>query len=203
MAGAVTAPPYTQFAWYSGAGGSVYYPPCCFDLLQPYEKSTQIHKCPDDSTGIPTQLPLGVNGDGKPLQPLSYALNRYFFYDYSTFKFNPAAGTPLSAIVAPSSRIFVTESVSNLGRELIGPSNLKNGAATVLTAGLLTRHTGGGVYLYADGHAKWHKMPGSWDWTALGGIPSTAWTTVPAVATTAPTAQYAQWFPWVDGPETW
>src|ERR671938_833458 len=29
----VTRPPYTQFAWFSGAGGPVYYPPCCFDLL--------------------------------------------------------------------------------------------------------------------------------------------------------------------------
>src|SRR5207249_4889577 len=34
--GPVTVAPFTQFAWYSGAGGSVFYPPCCFDLLQPY-----------------------------------------------------------------------------------------------------------------------------------------------------------------------
>src|ERR1044072_9071600 len=33
-AGPVTSPPYTQFAWFSGAGGAVTYPPCCFDLLQ-------------------------------------------------------------------------------------------------------------------------------------------------------------------------
>ncbi len=198
---AVTTAPFTQFAWYSGAGGAVYYPPCCFDLLQPYEKNLQIHKCPSDASGLPSALTFKVNGTGQPLQPLSYALNRYFFYDYSTFKFNPAASTALAAIIAPANRIFVTESVSSLGRELIGPSNLS------LTTGgqppLMSRHSGGGVYLYADGHAKWHKLPATWDPTAVGGIPSSAWSALPAAATTAPTSQYAQWFPWVDSPETW
>ena len=197
----VTTAPFTQFAWYSGSGGSVYYPPCCFDLLKPYEKNVQIHKCPSDASGIPAALPLGVNGAGQPLQPLSYALNRYFFYDYSTFKFNPAAGTALAAIVAPANRLFVVESVSSFGRELIGPSNLSlvaNGRPP-----LFTRHSSGGVYLYADGHAKWHKMPAAWDPASPGGIPSSAWSAVPNAATTAPTAQYAQWFPWADGPESW
>jgi len=197
----VTSPPYTQFAWYSGAGGSVFYPPCCFDLLQPYEKNVQIHKCPSDGSGIPTALTLKVNGAGQPVQPLSYALNRYFFYNYSTFTFSPAAANALASIPTPANRIFVTESVSSLGRELIGPSNLN-----LVTNGqppLLTRHTAGGVYLYADGHAKWHKMPASWDPTSAGGIPSSAWTTVPASATNAPTAQYAQWFPWTETPENW
>ena len=198
---AVTSPPYTQFAWYSGAGGAVYYPPCCFDLLQPYEKNTQIHKCPSDASGIPTALTLKVNGAGQALQPLSYALNRYFFYDYNTFKFNPAAATALASIPMPASRIFVAESVSSFGRELIGPSNLN--LAPKGTPPLFTRHSGGGIYLYADGHAKWHKMPASWDPTAPGGIPQSAWTTVPAVATTDPTARFKQWFPWIDGEETW
>ena len=197
----VTAAPFTNFAWFSGAGGSVYYPPCCFDLLQPYEKSLQIHKCPSDSTGIPTQLTLGVNGAGQPLQPLSYALNRYFFYDISTFTFKPAAAYTLSSIARPSSRIFITESVSKLGRELIGPSNLSlvsNGQPP-----LLKRHREGGVYVYADGHAKWHKMPVSWDPTLPGGIPSSSWNTLPAASTNAPTANFQQWFPWTEGEEAW
>ena len=197
----VTSPPYTQFAWYSGTGGSVFYPYCCFDLLQPYEKNVQIHKCPSDASGLPTALTLKVNGAGQPLQPLSYALNRYFFYNYSTFAFAPAASNALASIIAPANRIFVTESVSSLGRELIGPSNLN--LVTNGTPPLFTRHTGGGVYLYCDGHAKWHRMPASWNPTSTGGIPSSAWTSVPAVATNAPTAQFAQWFPWVDGPESW
>jgi prepilin-type N-terminal cleavage/methylation domain-containing protein/prepilin-type processing-associated H-X9-DG protein len=197
----VTTPPFTQFAWYSGAGGAVFYPSCCFDLLQPYEKNTQIHKCPSDGSGIPAALPLKVNGAGQPLQPLSYSLNRYFFYNYSTFTFSPAAATPLAAISMPASRIFVAESVSSLGRELIGPSNL-----SLVTNGeppLFTRHSSGAVYLYADGHAKWHRMPASWDPKSPGGIPSSDWSSVPAVATNEPTARYAQWFPWVDGEETW
>ena len=202
---AVTSAPYTQFAWYSGAGGAVFYPPCCFDLLQPYEKNLQIHKCPSDASGLPTALTNKVNGAGQPLQPLSYALNRYFFYDFSVTppKFNPAAGTTLASIVAPANRIFVAESVSSLGRELIGPSNLNNITGTTPDK-LFTRHSDGGTYMYADGHAKWHKMPTSWTAPAAsGGIPSTAWTSVPAVATTSPTSLFAQWYPWVDGQETW
>jgi prepilin-type N-terminal cleavage/methylation domain-containing protein/prepilin-type processing-associated H-X9-DG protein len=198
--GPVTSPPFTQFAWFSGAGGSVFYPTCCFDLLQPYEKSLQIHKCPSDSSGIPTQLTLKVNGQGQALQPLSYALNRYFFYDAS-FKFSPAAGTMLASIPAPASKIYIAESVSSLGRELIGPSNLN--LAPGGTPPLFQRHRSGGNYVYADGHAKWHKMPAVWDPSVSGGIPSSAWTSVPAVATTPPTSQYQQWFPWTDGAESW
>ncbi len=197
----VTTAPFTSFAWYSGAGGSVYYPPCCFDLLQPYEKSLQIHKCPSDATGLPAALPLKVNGAGQPLQPLSYALNRYFFYDISTFTFKPAAAYTLSSIPQPSGRVFITESASVLGRELIGPGNLNlvvNGQPP-----LLKRHRDGGVYVYADGHAKWHKMPVSWDPTQPNGIASSKWTTLPAAATTAPTSTFQQWFPWTEGEEAW
>ena len=199
--GPVTSPPYTQFGWFSGAGGSVYYPPCCFDLLQPYEKNLQIHKCPSDSTGIPVQLPLKVNGAGRALQPLSYALNRYFFYDISTFKFSPSAAYTLAAIPAPASKLFIVESASLLGRELIGPSNLSlvvNGQPP-----LLRRHKEGGIYVYADGHAKWHKMPGNWDPTSVGGIPSAKWTALPAASTDPPSAQFQQWFPWTEGAESW
>ena len=198
----VTSPPYTQFGWYSGAGGSVFYPPCCFDLLQPYQKNLQVNKCPSDGTGLPTNLPLGKNGDGQPLQPLSYALNRYFFYDASTWGFNPAAGWALASIPSPANRIFVCESTSFLGRELIGPGNLSlvvNGQPL-----LLNRHSEGGIYLYADGHAKWHKRPVSWNPAVAGGIPSATWTAaMPAPSVNAPTAQFAQWFPWTDNPENW
>src|SRR5437764_6385897 len=83
----VTSPPYTQYAWFSGNGGAVFYPPCCFDLLQPYQKNLQVNKCPSDGTGISSKLTLGKNGNGEPLQPLSYALNRYFFYDATTWAF--------------------------------------------------------------------------------------------------------------------
>ncbi|HZO86910.1 MAG TPA: DUF1559 domain-containing protein [Chthonomonadaceae bacterium] len=199
--GPVTSPPYTQFAWYSGAGGAVYYPPCCFDLLQPYEKSTQIHKCPSDGSGLPANLPLGVNGLGQPLQPLSYALNRYFFYDTSTFTFKPTAGYVLSGIPQPASRLFIVESASMLGRELIGPNNLslvKNRQPP-----LFRRHREGSVYLYADGHVKWHKMPASWDPKAPNGIASSAWGALPGAAETGPTSRYRQWYPWTEGEEAW
>ena len=199
--GPVTSPPYTQFAWYSGSGGSVFYPPCCFDLLQPYEKNAQIHKCPSDSTSIPTALPLGVNGSGAKLQPLSFALNRYFFYDLSTFKFSPVAAYAEAAITSPSNKLYIVESVASLGRELIGPSNL-----SLVTNGqppLLNRHKDGATYLYADTHVKWRKRPGNWDPKSTNGIPSASWSTLPAAATTGPTSQYQQWFPWTEGEEKW
>jgi len=197
----VTSPPFTQFGWYSGAGGSVFYPQCCFDLLQVYEKSLQIHQCPSDSSGLPAALPLKVNGAGQPLHPLSYSLNRFFFYDVSTFAFKPAAAYTLAQITAPSSKLFIVESASSLGRELISPGNLSlvvNGQPL-----LLNRHRGGGTYVYADGHAKWHLRPANWDPKSPGGIPSSEWTSLPTAATQGPTAMYQQWFPWTEGAEQW
>lgn len=199
--GPVTSPPYTQFAWYSGAGGPVYYPPCCFDLLQPYEKSTQIHKCPSDATGLPAALPLRVNGNGQPLQPLSFALNRYFFYDISSFTFRPAAAYALVAIARPASKLFVVESASVLGRELIGPNNLS--LVTNNTPPLFRRHRDGSTYVYADGHAKWHKMPAEWDPKAPNGIPSSAWGMLPGASQTGATSKFLQWYPWAEGEESW
>ena len=198
----VTTGPFTEFAWFSGNGGAVFYPPCCFDLLQPYEKNLQVHQCPSDSTGISNKLPLGVNGDGKKLQPLSYSLNRYFFYDATTWGFNPGAGWALAAIPTPSNRIFLAESASFLGRELIGPGNLNlivNGQPL-----LFNRHSEGGVYLYADGHAKWHRRPLIWDPSQPGGISSATWTaSMPAPSMNPPTSNYGQWFPWTETPESW
>jgi prepilin-type N-terminal cleavage/methylation domain-containing protein/prepilin-type processing-associated H-X9-DG protein len=199
--GPVVQPPYTEFGWFSGAGGAVNYPPCCFDLLQPYEKNLTIHKCPSDGSGLPAQLPLGVNGAGRPLQPLSYALNRYFFYDISTSTFKPSAAYTLSAIETPASRLFIVESASVLGRELVGPGNLslvKNGQPA-----LFRRHRGGSTYIYADGHAKWRKMPANWDPSTPGGIASALWSKLPEAAANQPTSAYQQWFPWTGASESW
>jgi prepilin-type N-terminal cleavage/methylation domain-containing protein len=198
---AVTTPPYTQFGWFSGTGGSVFFPPCCFDLLQPYQKNLDIDKCPSDSTGIPPQLPLGVNGNGEKLRPLSYALNRYFFYDQSTFAFNPAASFALAAIQRPAEKVFIVESAAVLGRELISPRNLN--LVVNRQPPLLRRHRDGAIYIYADSHAKWRKMPQIWDPTVAGGIPSNNWNVVPGAATTLPTSNYQQWFPWTDATEGW
>lgn len=190
-------PPYTQFAWYSGNGGQ-FYPPCCFDLLQPYEKNVQIHKCPSDGSGLPptTKLTSYNSGDGRPLQPLSYALNRYFFYNSTTGQFSPARSWTLAEISGPANKIFMAEAASVLGRELIGPSNLNlvvNGQPP-----LFTRHKEGGVYVYADGHVKWHKMPTIWPT-----IPAASWTNVLTAPVTAPTDRFQQLYPWTEGAENW
>ena len=61
----------------------------------------------------------------------------------------------------------------------------------------------GGEAIVALDHAKWHKMPGNWDPKSPGGIPSATWNTLPSAATTGPTAQFQQWFPWTEGAESW
>jgi len=54
--------------------------------------------------------------------------------------------------------------------------------------------------VWAD--ASWGR-PWNWDPKAPGGIPSNKWTALPAAATTPPTSQYQQWFPWTEGEESW
>ena len=101
----------------------------------------------------------------------------------------------------PQNRIFTAESIASQGRELIGPSNLLD--ANNLTLPLFARHSGGGVYLYADGHAKWHKRPANWDPNAAGGIPKANWTPDANGNLIAPANVYLQWLPWLDGSEVW
>ena len=79
----VTTPPFTQFGWYSGAGGAVFYPPCCL-ICCSRTRRTPSQQVPFGWQRHIHDLPLGRNGDGQPLAPLSYALNRYFFYNSLT-----------------------------------------------------------------------------------------------------------------------
>jgi prepilin-type processing-associated H-X9-DG protein len=55
-------------------------------------------------------------------------------------------------------------------------------------ASILERHLGGANYLYADTHARYHKMPQSWKNTSI------SWKT----PDTAQNQPCPQWFPWLD-----
>lgn len=150
------------------------------DIIQPYSKSFEIFKCPDDSSG-----PL-MNGVVRvPGYPLSYALNYYFFRDLSGFHGSVSGGT-LGAVTEPSGRLFVVESASSISQELVSPRPSRSIG--------LSRHLKGSNYVYADTHAKYHLTPASW-----AAISDNTWKTPSLAQGTG----YNQWFPWVDGPEHW
>lgn len=167
-------PPYTVFAFQTGAGSGA---PTWADVFQPYLKNTKVLKCPSDSSGNPV-----VGGAQILGEPLSYGLNYYFYRTLSGFRGNSNGGT-LAEIQAPASKIYITEVQSNKGIELVRPDRYD----------ALMRHRDGASYLYVDGHTKWHKMPPQWK---TGGI---AWND-PNVAQAQP---YPQWIPWLDAQENW
>jgi prepilin-type N-terminal cleavage/methylation domain-containing protein/prepilin-type processing-associated H-X9-DG protein len=167
-------PPFTQFAFSSGAGSG---PPTWADVFQPYVRNLQVMHCPSDGSGNPL-----VSGGPVPGAPLSYALNYYFYRTLSGFRGNSNGGR-LAEIMSPASKIYVGEVASNKNIELVRPD--RNDA--------LTRHQEGSNYLYVDGHAHWHRMPAAWK------ILNPPWSN----AANAQKQPWPQWFPWIDAPENW
>lgn len=148
------------------------------DFIQPYTKNTGMFLCPDDSTGLPPGITTGA--------PFSYGLNYFFYYINGSLN---KGGLMLPGIVNPADKIYIVEYISKGGQELIRPNDRIEG---------LARHTGGSNYLYADGHVKWHALPGWWQ-----SYPLTSW----KAQSTAYTMTYPycapQWFPTVDARENW
>ena len=177
---AYMGPPFTKFSWHKGEGVAELN---WADLMLPYTKSIDIFKCPDDSTGLAI-YPAG-SGTKVPGKPLSYALNLYFFSQPNSVRRFSTTGGSMSEITASASKIFVAESSSNSNFELMRPDRYKAPDGTVT----LERHLLGANYVYADTHAKYHKMPQAWKT-----IPAATWGT-PETAAMQP---YPQWFPWLD-----
>jgi len=175
---AYVGPPFTQFSWHAGAGkGELNWA----DLLLPYSKSIQVFKCPTDSTGQYTPAGVAIPG-----APLSMALNAYFYSQPNGVRRFSLTGGSMSEITTSSSKIFALETASDSSNELMRPDRWKapNGSS------ILERHLGGANYLYADTHAKYHKMPQWWK------NPFT-WNN-PDLAQNQPCPQ---WFPWLDTSE--
>lgn len=179
--GTYVGPPWTVFQFHNGAGISEL---SWADLLLPYTKNIQIFACPDDAKV--------ANGTSGPIQgeKLSYALN-YYFYKNPSGNFFALTGGNMSQMTAPASKIFIAETgVDSSGqrREIVRPDR---------DAGLHRHNTGGGNlgggnYVYADTHAKFHNQPKWWST-----IPSSVWGD-PLQAQDQPCPQ---WFPWVDTSE--
>jgi prepilin-type N-terminal cleavage/methylation domain-containing protein/prepilin-type processing-associated H-X9-DG protein len=187
-------PERSAFAWQPGSGATSPGPnaPCWADVFQPYIKSTDAFRCPDDDSGNGT---VG-NVAGAPRlvgQPLSYALNK-FFYNTNTgkhFGTNYDGSATYTMMKNPASKIYIAEVYSVQAIELVTPSD--SVAPAGYRTGPLSRHNAGSNYLYADGHAKWHKTP-SWS-TAKAD-----WNDANLAAAAQP---YKQWFPWLDAEENW
>lgn len=173
-------PPFTVFAWHAGAGKAELN---WADLLMPYAKNVEVFRCPDDASGA-ADWPKGsgFKVDGKPL---SYALNQFFFKTPSGNFFSVTGGS-MSAIAAPASKVFVTETQSNSHYEIMAPNRWKAPDGR----GIFNRHMVGSIFVYADSHAKYHKMPDSYK-----SYPATGW---PADINAVEALNVPQWFPWLD-----
>src|SRR5438046_381782 len=75
---AYVGPPFTAFAFGKGAGAG---PPTWADVFQPYVKNLKVMKCPSDGSGNPLVATGPIPGE-----PLSYALNYYFYRTLSGFR---------------------------------------------------------------------------------------------------------------------
>lgn len=175
---AYVGPPFTVFSWHGGAGvGELSWA----DLLIPYLKSTAIFSCPADTSG-PL---LSSSGAAIPGQPLSFALNYYFYRQPGGVARFSLQGGSMDSITAPSSKIFIAETASNSSREIVRPDRYLG----------FERHLKGADWVFADTHAKYKLMPQWWKTVA-----SSVWGT-PETAQNQPCPQ---WFPWQeDSSEKW
>ncbi len=179
---AYPAVPSTKFAFHGGEGVGEQ---SWADLIQPYAKSLAIFTCPSDSSGVPSGTPTTGAWKG---QPLSLALNYYFYkLPGGVSRFALSGGT-LSELANTSNKIFIAESSSKVvtsaapngtNQEIVRPDRFTG----------FERHGGGSTYVMADTHAKYHAMPQWWKT-----VPSATWGN-PENASLQPCPQ---WFPWVD-----
>ncbi len=194
---AFTGPERSQFAWQAGSGsGPGPNAPIWADVFQPYIKSVDVFKCPDDDSGVGT---VGNVAGGAPLvgKPLSYALNQYFYYTdtgASRLGTNYDGSAVYSGMKNPASKIYICEIYSSRAGELFNPAKTATSAPGQKQVDL-SRHNSGSNYLYADGHAKWHKTP-NWPTTAAYWAPTTVYANPAGMA-------YKQWYPFLDAEEAW
>lgn len=133
--------------------------------VQPYIKSTQMLRCPDDSSiNWTTPLP------GKTALHLStYTLNAYLAPGVSTDA--QGGNFPyLASIQKPASLIFLTESPLNYAEAYFhayqwdppGVTSHWNAAIDRPDDVATEQHSGGFNSAYLDGHAKWSKWTQVW-----------------------------------------
>jgi prepilin-type N-terminal cleavage/methylation domain-containing protein len=130
----------------AAAGQNVYY------AIYPYTKSWQILTCPSAASGASPYNPVQPNAT-------SYIVNGVFFA--SNNGTGNSSRMSLATISQAASRILIQERDTAYNFEGMYPNNTLLGATTPqqfrewLYPTFSNSHFGGGVLLYADGHAKW------------------------------------------------
>jgi len=125
--------------------------PNFYYVLQPYVKSTQLFKCPSDSTPF---TGTGINSYG---------------YSYYYLAPSPSSTVSLSAIQSPSETVMVTDKDDSSTRDFdYPPSGWRLNGGSWTTSGSTSlgyqygnvnpRHLDGVNVLWCDGHVKWQKI---------------------------------------------
>jgi prepilin-type N-terminal cleavage/methylation domain-containing protein/prepilin-type processing-associated H-X9-DG protein len=120
--------------------------------LQAYSKSKLLNRCPSDPSSNFNQ----TNG-----RLTSYAINFYL---------TPGGGyATLASAPSPAQVVYLAEAVNN--KPLADHFHpilwaKRKGSSTVIdprTEIQVDRHGGGGIYVFMDGHAKWHRFEQLWN----------------------------------------
>lgn len=123
------------------------------DQCQPYLKSRAILRCPSDTSS---------NWDdptASKRRKTSYFINFYMTGDFTLE--DGSRYCNLTSIPAPSSVIYLAESVNNAKGDHFHPMDWESEGDAV-TEIALGRHTDGANYAYVDGHARWSKFSPLW-----------------------------------------
>jgi prepilin-type N-terminal cleavage/methylation domain-containing protein/prepilin-type processing-associated H-X9-DG protein len=119
--------------------------------LQAYSKSRLLNRCPSDRSS---------NFLVKDSRLSSYAVN---------FFLTPAGGYPtLASAPSPADVVYLAEAVDNKREDHFHPIlwAKRKGSSTVIdprTELQVDRHSGGAVYVFLDGHSKWHRFERLWN----------------------------------------
>jgi len=109
-----------------------------YQSLDPYIKNSQLILCPSKS-------------EGTGLEMLGYGWN-YMNFGYDGIGTFPGEHMPLADIPTPAATVVIGDS-EDLNDRVLGNSYY---LYSTISSYVADRHSGGGNYLYCDGHVKWH-----------------------------------------------
>jgi len=155
-------------------------------LLQPYIKSTQLFKCPSNSSNANNGIMLGTGGStGFPAIPVSYGANagqqteaQKGPGDLRPMQDASYGTTSIASLNSVATTILISEQKNNIYGDLFDSGNMAD----------LQGHLGTTNFLFADGHVKSLKPIAT-------GTPACMWTINNAASAnaTAPTACNPTW----------
>lgn len=123
--------------------------------LQTYSRSRLLNRCPSDAS---------ANWDRPDGRVTSYA---------TSFYFTPEGGfTTLASATRPAETVCLAEATENTrGDHFHAHTWVKQrGSSTVIDPReeiAPERHSGGAIYVFLDGHAKWHRLEQLWNPNAV------------------------------------